>query len=414
MSPSTTYRILLFLTTLVVVPIATIAVILFARGYRPNLATRQLQPTGLLVAQSYPDGAQIFVNGQLRSATNTTLNLSPGPYVVEIKKEGFHPWQKNVIVEAEVVTRATATLFPSVPTLKAITTTGAVSPTLSPDGTKVVYLSTSSTRLNIYSLDLSESPLGLINRDPKLVTSLNLSDPKNSFTLTWSPDSRQVLLTVKPLSAAYLVDLGSSTISDASLRSASLLTQWQEEQKIHEAQKFLLLPELLQNILASSSAHLVWSPKENKLLYTATASAILPDNIKKPLPGSNSQPQERHLVPNSVYVYDLEEDRNFLLGTPAGPSPAPSKTPLLSTSQVSNFIKWFPSSSHLFKVEDHKVVIFEYDYQNPTVVYAGPMEEDLAIPYPSGKQLLILTRITRAPTPATTSALPNLYAVSLR
>src|SRR3989338_5410669 len=125
------FRIILFLSGLIFGPVVTVLVIYFARGYRPDFTTGQIQPTGLPVAHPYPDGAQVYLNGSLKSATNSTLNLPPGTYQVQIKKDGYHSWQKKLLVEAEVVTRATAVLFPSTPTLKAITTTGATLPALS-------------------------------------------------------------------------------------------------------------------------------------------------------------------------------------------------------------------------------------------------------------------------------------------
>ena len=89
-------RILLFLLSLVLVPTATIAVILFARGYRFSLKLQTLQATGLLSATSLPTGASVYINGELKTATDTTLNLTPGVYQVKIKKDGFAPWGKTL------------------------------------------------------------------------------------------------------------------------------------------------------------------------------------------------------------------------------------------------------------------------------------------------------------------------------
>lgn len=332
-------RILLFLASFILVPLCTYFVILFARGYRLNWQRKQLSPTGLLVATSLPDGAQIHLNGQLSSATNTTLNLPPATYRVEIKKDGFSPWTKTLKVEAEIVTRAAATLFPSVPSLKAITSGGAANPLLSPDGTKVVFTSGKKA----YLLDLSESPLGLINRE-----------------------AREIATT----SASWIVPTPEQLAKTATLRANALhLT--------------------MQAILATAAANLDWSPKENKLLYTATASASIPEDLIKPLPGSSFQPQSRALAAGETYVYDLEEDRNF---------------------KVPSGVSWFPDSAHLILTEKGKITILEYDSQNATVVYAGPMENTFAFPYPSGKQLLILANLSSN----SKTSVPNLYAVSLR
>jgi hypothetical protein len=187
------------------------------------------------------------------------------------------------------------------------------------------------------------------------------------------------------------------------------------------------LPDILKNIIATSAADLVWSPRENKLLYTATASAQIPDLLIHPLPGSSTQSQNRTLIPQHYYVYDLEEDRNFEIGQLPSPTPAPKKNKSsLSSSAVDPFStlaslysphpsgwSWFPNSQHLIRVDDKKVTVIEYDGQNSTVIYAGPLEGHFAFPYPSSKQLLILANMSDSLSPSAIS-LPNLYAVTLR
>ena len=421
-------RLLIFLTGLVVVPLGTILVILFARGYRPNFKDRALQPTGLLVAHSYPDGAQIFVNSLLKSATNSTINLSPGTYAVEIKKESYHPWKKSLLVEPEIVTRATAVLFPTVPSLKAVTTGGASNPVLSPDGSKIVFVQNTGALSGLYSLDLNESPLGLLNREARLILTSNLIDFAVS-SLSWSPDSRQILVRVPGADPAdYLIDTGNPRLLEVTNSLTVTLESWQETKNLRSQQRLSSLSPLLRDLLESAAADLVWSPKEDKILYTATASATLPDNLVRPLPGSSSQPQERSLVPGTVYVYDVIEDRNFVVGHTSVPtriptlSPTPrtgrtSPTPTLTVKPFSPLtaythpsgLSWFPTSSHLLKIEGETVIIIEYDNQNPTIVYTGPMQSGLALPYPSGKQLLILANLNPEINPYA-----NLYAVSLR
>jgi hypothetical protein len=426
-------RFLLFILGLIIVPIATVLVVLFAKGYRPDLKKGEITVTGLLVANSYPEGAQVFINDKLSSATNTTINLNPGDYTVEIKKEGYHLWVKQLKIQPEIVTRATAVLFPSVPTLKPITSAGAAHPVLSPDGTKAAFLSPDNMQL--YTLDLTESPLGLLNREAKL-----LADFKNlKFkieNLIWSPDSRQILAyspgpDLTASSAAYLVDTSNQQTTNTSANITPIIDNWNLTQHTQELQKLSTLPVILQNILATSAANLVWSPQENKLLYTATASAVIPDQLIKPLAGSDTQPQERLLTPGHVYVYDLEEDRNFKIDE-ISLNPAPTALPKRNTKKLPvsapaspslslDFIishksgwNWFPTSAHLYKIDTDKITLVEYDGTNKTVVYEGPLVDKSAIPYPSAKQMLILADLSTTPAPGSTSAEPNLYALTLR
>src|SRR5476651_1536609 len=116
--------ILLFMLT------ATAIVVLYGRGYRFGFdkGSPNLSGTGLLVATSSPDGAQVFVNNHLTTATANTINLAPGTYDVKISKEGYLPWEKTLVVKNEVVTKADALLFPTAPKLESITNLGAQTP----------------------------------------------------------------------------------------------------------------------------------------------------------------------------------------------------------------------------------------------------------------------------------------------
>lgn len=391
-----TTRILLFLAGVILVPSMTYLVILFARGYRLNFRTKQVQVVGFVAVTSSPDGAQIFVNNQLRGATNSTLTLPPGTYQIEIRKDSYSPWKKTVLIEAEIVSRAAGTLFPSIPSLKAITGDGAILPTLSPNGTKVAFVKPTLRQTEVYILDLSESPLGLVNREARLAASLPLPNPTlvvppKPLALRWSPDSRQIVAVASP--AAYLVDPAANPpYREITASLTTVLKNWQVETQKREAQKLIALPKSLQDILATSAAELAWSPQEDKLMYTATISATIPSGLIKPLPGSSSQTEQRRIEPGTVYTYDLEEDRNFAVGSVTDPP-----------------LTWFPDSYHLVRIENKQIVIMEYDGTNPTVVYAGPMDPGFAQSYPSGKQILILTNLS-----PTLSSHSNLYAVSLR
>ena len=58
--------------------LGTIAVILYGRGYRIDFKQKTLTPTGLLSATSDPIGAQVYIVGVLKKATNNHINIDPG------------------------------------------------------------------------------------------------------------------------------------------------------------------------------------------------------------------------------------------------------------------------------------------------------------------------------------------------
>lgn len=388
MSSATRTRVVSFVTTLIIVPLLTIGVILFARGYRPDLTTKKIEPTGILAATSHPDGAQVWVDDVMKTATNNSINLPPGTYNIKIKKEGFQPWTKTLVIDKETVTRANPYLFATIPILKPATTAGVISPVLAPSQDKLVYISQDQNIPQLMFLDLTESPLGLSAKEPRILIN-NLQTPTKSLKLSWSPDSRQILLQAS--SSARLLDINSTAISEVSISLPNLLNDWDKRRQEQYHRQLNLLPEDLKSLLATTSAQISWSSNDKKILYTATASAVLPNHLIPPIPGSSTQTQTRQLNPGTTYIYDLEEDRHFAIG------------------QTTENWHWYPTGNHVYKLDSNSVTIKEYDNGNSTVVFAGPIFENFAIPFPSGKQLLVLTN----PNPAS-STLPNLYSVNLK
>ena len=395
-------RTLIFLTILLAIFGSTIFVIKLAKGYKPDFSQKTFRATGLLVATSIPDGGQIFVDGKLKSATNTTISLSPDTYEVEIKKDGFNLWKKTLKIEKELVVKTEAYLFPQVPDLKALTFTGAANPTLSPDETKVVY-SVSKAEIGkngLWVQELSELPFGISHEPRQILQSAPGGRDFSKATFRWSQDSKQVLVTLKSgkTEENFLIDpntLNSATeLIDVTSNLPIIRQQWEKEEKQKRNQRLTKLPPELLEILKSGSKDIVFSLDETKILYTATASAQIKDNLIPQIPAASTQKQERTLKPGQTYIYDIKEDRNFLI-TETG-----QKTEGLALS-------WFPTSKHLIQVEKEKITIMEYDGTNRTVVYFGPYEFPFAFPFPSGNKILILTALGK-------DQPFNLYAVSLR
>jgi len=378
------------------------AIIKLAQGYKPDWAHKTLKPTGLLVATSVPDGAQLWINGKLKSATNTTLNLPPGQYKVKIKKDGFFTWEKTLLLKKELVTKADADLFTTYPDLKVLTFTGAGDPLLSPDGQKVVFrvATASASKRGIWVLDLSSRPLGFnrvprqILRNPPASVNQNASLSRD-FSLAqyeWAPDSKQLLVRLNR--QAFLVDSGrlnpTNSLVNVSPQVPAIKRRWAKEEKIRQDAKISKLPKKLLKVLGDAADEIQFSPDETKILYIATASATIPEKIIPPLAAASSQKESRQIEPGKAYVYDLKEDKNFYI--------APSEQRRLV---------WFPTSRHIFTVQNEKISIVEYDGTNRVDVYTGPFEDSFAFPFPSGDKILILTSIGKK-TPT------NLYAVSLR
>jgi len=412
------WRILFFLLALFLISAISVILIKVGQGYRPDFSTKSLRPTGLLVATSIPDGAQVYIDGKLKTATNATLSLSPGEYEVEIKKDGFFPWKKTLEIKKELVTKTDAYLFSSFPDLRALTFTGAQNPVLSPEGTRVAYAvaspSASLEKQGLWVLDLTDRPLGL-SREPRQIVA---NTPQLDFSqaeLRWSPDGKQILATFKTEVGKgktaktriqnFLLDAEktnpSSALTDITPTINLLFQSWEKNQQARFQAQISKLPEKLLSTFTDNTANIQFSPDETKILYIATASATIPEGLVPLPPVVSTQKEERDIKPGRVYVYDLKEDKNFLIGEISNPQQASS-----FKLQASGY-SWFPTSKHIFIVQKDKIIIKEYDGTNETVVWSGPFVNSFAFPFPAGNRILILTSLGK-------NIPPNLYAVSLR
>lgn len=387
-------RIFFFFLTILILVIATTLVVFYGRGYRLSFEQdkTKILGTGLLVATSNPDGAQVFINEKLTSATNDTINLTPGNYTVRIVKEGYFPWEKNLKLQKEVVTKTDALLFPIAPKLESLTSTGVSSPILDPTKTRITYKiegSNSAQKNGIYLLDMGGRPILTLQSSATKV----VDDTKDLFSkadLSFSPNGKNLIATTSAKTYLLALDGQKQDPQDVSTTLAELQSQWRKETAEKEAERRANLKSELANILSSSFTHISWSADETKILYQASQSATLPETIKPPIIGANSQPEERELRKGRVYVYDTKEDKNFPINTPI------------------ETLQWFPNSRHLLVTSEGEIASIEYDGTNKTTLYAGPFIGNTVFPWPNGSKLVILTNLGNPNIP------PNLYTISLR
>ncbi len=385
----------------------TVLVVLLGKGYTFNFNGNGpvLSGTGLLVATSAPDGAQVLINGHLTTATDNTINLPPGDYDIKIFKEGYFPWEKKITIKKEVVSKADALLFPSAPQLTSITNVGIGNPVLDPTQTKLAYTvaSQSAVKNGVYVLDMSLRPiLTLQNASTQLVDDTIVNFSKSA--LVWSPDSAQILATIPMASSAatiYLLQTNgmNQAPQDVTETIASVDASWQKIKTEKNTAQMNSLPKKLRTVAAANFNILAWSADDTKILYEASQSASIPLIITPALIGTDSTPQVREIKKGQVYVYDLKEDRNYLIL---------SSLPAAKTNGQQLPLMWYPDSKHLVYVHDGKIDMMEYDAANLTTVYAGPFVNDYVFPWPDATRLVILTNLGNP------SITPNLYTIGLK
>ena len=383
----TKIRVILTLITFLVVGFFGSLTIFYAKGYRLDFKTLKFLPKGFLVIKSSPTGAQIFIDRTFRGASDSNFSLSPGVYDVEIKKDGFLPWYKRMTIEKESVTQTNVLLFKAVPSLVPVTQNGAILPAISPDSTKIVYADTEG----LWLIEALSFPIGF-SREPKRVTDAGLS-PSTSLGTSWefSPNGREILLSSP--TGTYLLEAGTFTAQSQMVnitsKKAATLSAWQKEYR----DKLLLqernLPGELQDVLQRKSSAVFFSPDETKILYTASASASLTPDLIPPLPGASTQKQSRDITIDSTYVYDIKEDRNFLVN-----------------DNPNEKIFWL-ENNNLILVETDRIIALDYDGTNRQPVFSGKFISPYVFPYINTSKLLILTSLG-------SSSPPNLYSLSIK
>lgn len=387
--------------------IATLVVILFAKGYRFAFNTGKIEfaGTGLLALKSSPDGAQVFIDGKLTTATNNTINLIPDEYEVKITKEGYFSWQKRINIEAETVSQVQALLLPTAPKLESVTDYGATKPVIGPSLSRIAYIvaSQSAKRNGVYILDTSARPILTLQNDSTQIA----DDTLNLFsqaTLSWSPDGKEILASIPASIAALANQAGAQNFyllktdgfneapSDVSATLPTVLTEWEAQRVKIEKRKLDSLPPRLASFARANFRILAFSPDSSKIIYEASTSASVPIIRTPRLIGVNSTPEQRIIEAGKIYIYDIKEDRNYLL----------------SDEDFEGAFSFLPDSTHMVFVKDKKIHIMDYDGMNKTTFYAGPFDPNFLFPWSDGTRVVILTDLGNS------SISPNLYTISLK
>ena len=398
--PSTKKSFLIFLSVFIFVAGATYLISLIARGYQFSLVSGpNLKATGLLSATSTPKSASVYINNRLITATDDTVNLSPDTYTVKIVKDGYLPWQKEIVIKKEVVFQTDAKLFRSVPDLRPITLSGAINPIISPDNSKIIYAvaSASASQDNgLYQLDLTDRPLPLNKNLPRQLYPNYANINWSQFQFQFSPDSRSILATNPQKNISYLVNLdnlaGSRQFYDITSQIDIIQKEWQHQIFENLNQRFTQLPlEIQQAISTPSASNLAFSSNDTKVLYLTNQDSTLKNSYMSPPPAQSTQPQDRHLKTDNYYVYDLKDDTNFLIG---------------SQPDIQNPF-WLPNSSNIIYTQDQQIKVIEYDATNNLTLFAKNFSPQVVFPWPSGNRIITLTA-------AYPGAPQNLYTISLQ
>lgn len=359
-------RFIITIATLVIIATSAAIAIFLAKGYRVSPTEKRIIGTGIITIASEPDAASVFVDGHLTTATNATISSLPTKtYSIKVVKEGFIPWEKSVEVKEGLVTALKATLFPAIPTIYPLTFTGVVNPLLSPDGSKLAYIVLSGKKAGVWVWTMSKNqPIAFArSSEPHQIATNTLADFSQA-TLKWSPDSKEVLATVKENNFLLDSDRLNSEPRDITAILSSTMSNWEEDINLKEKVSVQSIKNINFRKIASDSAFVRWAPDETKFMAGGDIS--------------------------DIKVYDLEERKEYSLPSARGHL-------------------WLPDSRHIILVEESMISLLDFDGTNKAVIYAGSFLDNFVFPWPDSSRLVIISSF---PTP--TAQEPNLYGVNLR
>ncbi|MGB9883031.1 MAG: PEGA domain-containing protein [Microgenomates group bacterium] len=371
-----------------------VIVVSYARGYRINFKEKSLTSTGIISISSTPKSAKIYINGQFKGLTDTNLNLPPGEYQIEIKKDGYLNWSKKIKLKGELVVYVDPILFPINPSLTPLTNLGIIKAVSLSDSNKIVLFA----KDGIYLFDNNQSPISFF---PPLKTIVkkdylpNEVDFKKASVIP-SPDLKQAIFDFGD-NIAYLFSLeeeNKETVQIPIESKKTLVEAW-NKQKQKNIQKILeVYPKEFSKIASDSFKIIAFSPDETKVIYQSEIDINLPLIIDPPLVAANQTPENRQIKKKAIYVYDKKEDKNY---------------EIFSTETATQIpVKWYFDSKHLIIEENKKISVIDYDGQGKKTIYSGPFEPGFYTITSDGK-IIILVNLNPE-----TNELPDLYLVGIR
>ncbi|OGC52004.1 hypothetical protein A2982_00080 [candidate division WWE3 bacterium RIFCSPLOWO2_01_FULL_39_13] len=383
--------------------ILTLAVVLYGDGWRIDFSGKtqtntkpELVKTGMLAIRSIPDGAKVYVNEKLITATDDTISsLRPSTYTIEVKKEGFEPWKKEVKVFPELVTDITAVLVLQSPRLEPLTNTDVKAFSLSSNQNDIAFLTSNHEEPGIWILPLANSPLGVFRNNTRLlIEDTAFATPSIGEQIWWSPNDKEILIKMNEkgyllytLPAQNTTKLVPLSVTNVQSTLARWETSWREnflQPKIELISKSQQISKDTMNALENQDTF--WSPDEDKFFYLS----------------NNSEDSSKY----DITVYNAED-----------PLPVAEQRvyhPLQIDDPEKTKVYWYSDSYHLITVDPvpgrdkyYTVSLIRIDGSNQTPIYTGTLESDQAYTTPSGDKIVVITSLKD-------NSKPNLYAIVIR
>ncbi|MBU1164090.1 PEGA domain-containing protein [Patescibacteria group bacterium] len=278
--------------------------IFYTAGYKFNFKNFKVEKTGILVLETKPKDAKIYINDNLVEYTTPAQinNFLPNFYHIKLQKEGYHSWQKTLKLESNLTTFAKGIILfkQSLPILK---TSG--------DIVDIKYLSGKDSVLYLLK-DQERYELRLLNlnsENDQLVYKFLAGENINFKNIKTSSNQNKILVNINTSIPKILVininTLESSDLFELTKTSYELI-RWSDtgDGVIYGYNAGILYQiDLVTNIVSRILAAQINDFKiENLYAYY-----ISPDNLITKINTINSDEIESVKLPaNSNFSFDLE------------------------------------------------------------------------------------------------------------
>jgi len=390
------------LITICSLVLITSATVLYSEGWRVGSTSKNnnlIHKTGMIAVRSIPNGAKVYVNDVLTTATDDTIaSLVPGDYKIKVEHEGFESWEKTLTVYPELVTDITAVLVLQSPKLEPLTNADVKAFSLSSNQNNIAFLTKNHTEPGIWLLPLTGSPLNLFKNSTKLLISDNdVFSPSSGEKIWWSYDDKEVLVQMN--TNGYLLyqlsNLQSTKANPISITDVNtVFKKWDEAWKSNflthkiediKSSKDQIIPAWIIDRLESEKS--TWSPDDKKFYFinkntTDKKANIVIYNSESPLPIG-----EKRLY-DSIEIADIANTK----------------------------VQWYSDSYHLILLEKaesadknnvYTISLVRIDGTNKTPIYTGELASNQAYATASGDKIVVLTSLKE-------NSKTNLYAIAIR
>ncbi|MDO8474418.1 MAG: hypothetical protein Q7S62_02645 [bacterium] len=186
-------RTILFLFLAAAFLFAVPSLILYSQGYRIDWKLKQVVQTGALYFKIIPTRTDITVDGKTPKTTDFFFgsallgNLFPGSHKIQISKEGYQPWTKQLEIQEKQVTDAkNVILFPEKPEF-----------TIAADNVQQIWKTPKENTLLLQKNTSKFWKLVLFNTETLREETIFTSETKETlWDIQWSPSQKQILLSL--------------------------------------------------------------------------------------------------------------------------------------------------------------------------------------------------------------------------